>query len=156
MSGVLALALKRMALSHGTVPSAVPVGQAIASGTDGTVGTNGTLGTLSDASLDGGSVDPAAIKERAALAAVSVPPGCLDAWTQFESHRPLSVTGFALLHRARDGWSGVDWRAFFDELAAIAEFDGGAPDRPRQSPRFLRWVSRHEEITMSTKQTAPF
>ena len=214
MSGVLALALKRMSLSHGTAPSAVPVGQAIASGTNGPLR---TLGTLSDASLDGGPVDPAAIKERAALAAVSVPPGYLDAWTQLQYHRPLSVTGFALLHAGRDGWSGEDWRAFFDERVAtgghcrvrrrgaaptgrsprlhvlrrrMGQPQPGAlaarqlppvrrgrarprpaaavrgrthrpcwplgmpPDRPRPSPRFLRWVSRHEEITMSTKQTA--
>ena len=28
----------------------------------------------------------------------------------------------ALLCPGRDGWSGDDWRAFFDERAAIAEF----------------------------------
>jgi hypothetical protein len=33
----------------------------------------------------------------------------------------------ALLHTERDGWSGEDWRAFFDERAGIAEFDGGQP-----------------------------
>ena len=92
MSGVLALALKRMALSHGTVPSAVPVGQTIASGTNGTLGTNGplgTLGTLSDASLDGDPLDSVAIEERAAPAANSVPLQCQrpsyaieEAWRQ--------------------------------------------------------------------------
>jgi hypothetical protein len=74
MSGVLALALRQMALSHGTVPSAVPVGQAIASGTNGPLGTSGTvgtLGTLSDASLDGDPLDSVAIEERAALAALN-------------------------------------------------------------------------------------
>ena len=45
MSGVLALALERMALSRGTVPSTVPVGQPLASGTNGTPGTPGTVGT---------------------------------------------------------------------------------------------------------------
>jgi hypothetical protein len=124
MSGVLALALRQMALSHGTVPSAVPVGQAIASGTNGPLG---TLGTLSDFSLDGDPLVSVAIEERVALGAVSVPPGYLDAWTQLQYHRPLSVTGFALLHTGRDGWSGEDWRAFFDRRAAIAEFDGGVP-----------------------------
>jgi hypothetical protein len=106
VSGVLALALKRMALSHGTVPSAVPVGQTIASGTNGTLGTNGplgTLGTLSEASFDGDPLDSVEIGERAALAAVSVPPGYLDAWTQLQYHRPLSATGFALLHTGREG-----------------------------------------------------
>jgi hypothetical protein len=45
MSGVLALALKRLALSHGTPPSAVPVGHPTngrSNGTGGTIGTNGT------------------------------------------------------------------------------------------------------------------
>ena len=32
---------------------------------------------------------------------------------------------FALLRIGRDSWSGEDWRAFFDERAGIAEFDGG-------------------------------
>ena len=44
MSGVLALALKRIALSRGTVPSAVPVGQASDEATNGTFGTHGTVG----------------------------------------------------------------------------------------------------------------
>ncbi len=42
---VLAPALKRLALSHGTVPSAVPAGRSLASGTNGTHGTVGTVGT---------------------------------------------------------------------------------------------------------------
>jgi hypothetical protein len=45
MSGVLALALQRLALSHGTLPSAVPVGHPMNRGTNGTgetIGTNGT------------------------------------------------------------------------------------------------------------------
>ena len=33
----------------------------------------------------------------------------------------------ALLRSGDDGWSGEDWRAFFDERAGIAEFDGGLP-----------------------------
>jgi len=55
MTGVLALALRRLALSHGTVPSTVPVGQAVASetnGTDGTLGTVGTNGTGGTGTLD--------------------------------------------------------------------------------------------------------
>jgi hypothetical protein len=45
MSGVLALALKRLALSHGTLPSAVPVGHPMNDGTSGTLWTDGTIGT---------------------------------------------------------------------------------------------------------------
>jgi hypothetical protein len=39
-------------------------------------------------------------------------------------HR-LKVTAF--LCPCGDGWSGDDWRAFYDERAGIAEFDGGLP-----------------------------
>ena len=31
----------------------------------------------------------------------------------------------AMLRRGRDGWSAEDWRLFFEERAAIAEFDAG-------------------------------
>jgi hypothetical protein len=150
VSGVLARALKREALSRGTVPSAVPVGHPFdrrTTGTLGTSGTVGTLGTLSDASLDGDPLDSIAIDERAALAAVSVPPGYLDAWTQLQYHRPLSVTGFALLHTGRDGWSGEDWRAFFDERVAIAEFDRGVPRQQAEARAFTccvaEWLNRN-------------
>ena len=33
----------------------------------------------------------------------------------------------ALLRPGRIGWSSEEWRAFFDERASIAEFDGGLP-----------------------------
>jgi hypothetical protein len=75
MSGVLALALKRKALSRGTVPSAVPMGHALDSGTNGTVGTIGTVGTggtISTALSDCDPVDMDAVEERAAMAADSV------------------------------------------------------------------------------------
>ena len=55
-------------------------------------------------------------------------PACyLDAWARLQCQRPLSVAGAALLRTGRDSWSGEDWRAFFDERAGIAEFDGGLP-----------------------------
>jgi hypothetical protein len=144
VSGVLALALKCQALSRGTVPSAVPVGHPLDRGTTGTLGTSGTagtLGTLSDASLERDPLDSIAIEERAALAAVSAPPVYLDAWTQLQYHRPLSVTGFALLHLGRDGWSGEDWRAFFHERAAIAEFNGGVPRQQAEARAFTCCVA---------------
>src|SRR5262249_42004819 len=31
----------------------------------------------------------------------------------------------AVLRPGRDGWSAEDWRSFFEERAAITEFDGG-------------------------------
>jgi hypothetical protein len=29
------------------------------------------------------------------------------------------------LHPAKDGWSAEDWQLFFEERAAVAEYDGG-------------------------------
>ena len=36
----------------------------------------------------------------------------------------------ALLHSGDDGWTAQDWRAFYDERAGIAEYDG-ALERPK-------------------------
>ena len=58
---------------------------------------------------------------------IAFPPVYLDAWARLQRQRPLSVAGAALLRTGRDSWSGEDWRAFFDERAGIAEFDGGLP-----------------------------
>jgi hypothetical protein len=33
----------------------------------------------------------------------------------------------ALLRPRQDGWTALDWQAFFDERAGVAEFDGGSP-----------------------------
>ena len=30
-----------------------------------------------------------------------------------------------ILHPAKDGWSAEDWQLFFEERAAVAEYDGG-------------------------------
>jgi hypothetical protein len=53
----------------------------------------------------------------------------------------------ALLRTGSDGWSGEDWRALFDERAAIAEFDGGLP-RASAEARALaccvaEWLNRN-------------
>jgi hypothetical protein len=40
----------------------------------------------------------------------------------------------ALLRTGNDGLSGEDWRALFDEGAAIAEFDGRCRSRPGPQP----------------------
>ena len=47
----------------------------------------------------------------------------------------------ALLRTGSDGWSAEDWRAFFDERAGIAEFDGGLPRDRGRGPR-LRLLRR--------------
>jgi hypothetical protein len=111
VSGVLALALTRRALSRGTVPSAVPVGHPFDSGTTGTLGTNGTLGTR-------GTV-------------------------------PTTPSDYELVDIGAIGhsWSGDDWRAFFDERAAIAEFDGGLPREQAEARAFTgcvaEWLNRN-------------
>ena len=147
MSGVLALALKRKALSRGTVPSAVPMGHALDSGTNGTIGTVGTRGTISTALSDCDPVDMDAVEERAALAADSVPACYLNAWARLQCQGPLSVAGAALLRTGRDSWSGEDWRAFFDERAGIAEFDGGLPRLEAKARAYAccvaEWLNRN-------------
>ncbi len=53
----------------------------------------------------------------------------------------------ALLRTGSDGWSGEDWWAFFDERAAIAEFDGGLPRGPAETRAFAcclaEWLNRN-------------
>ncbi len=55
----------------------------------------------------------------------------------------------ALVRRENEDWSAEDWRAFFDERAGIAEFDGGET-RPQAEARALEccvveWVNRHPQ-----------
>ena len=53
----------------------------------------------------------------------------------------------ALLRPANDGWAGEDWRAFFDERAGIAEFDGGLPRDQAEARAFAccvaEWLNRN-------------
>ena len=53
----------------------------------------------------------------------------------------------ALLRAGSDGWSGEDWRALFDERAAIAEFDGGLPRLSAEARAFAccvaEWLNRN-------------
>ena len=49
------------------------------------------------------------------------PPSVIDLLTRHKADL------IALLRIGRKSWSGEDWRAFFDERAGIAEFDGGQP-----------------------------
>ncbi len=103
MTGVLALALRRLALSHGIVPSIVPVGQAPDYRTLGTLGTSGTGGTS-----EGEAIDDHAIEERAALAADSVPACYLDAWARLQCQRPSYVTEEARRQSIEDAGRFLD------------------------------------------------
>ena len=52
-----------------------------------------------------------------------------------------------LLRPANDGWSPQDWRVFFDERAAILEFDGGLPRAKAEARAFAccvaEWINRN-------------
>ena len=96
---------------------------------------------------DGEPIAMGAIEQRAALAADRAPASYLDAGERLQCQRPVSVTGVAPLHTERDSWSGEDWRAFFDERAAIAEFDGGLPRQQAEVRAFTccvaEWLNRN-------------
>jgi hypothetical protein len=69
------------------------------------------------------------------------PPSVIDLLT---CHRADVI---ALLHTERDGWSGEDWRTFFDERAGIAEFDGGLPHEQAEARAYAccvaEWLNRN-------------
>jgi hypothetical protein len=58
----------------------------------------------------------------------------------------------ALLRPGGDGWSGEDWRAFFDERAGIAEFDGGLPRDQAEYRAFaccvVEWLDRNPACSL--------
>ena len=53
----------------------------------------------------------------------------------------------ALLKPGEDGWRAEDWRALFDERAAIAEFNGGLPRHEAEERAFgacvVEWLNRN-------------
>ena len=69
------------------------------------------------------------------------PPAVLDLLSR---HKAGIV---ALLQPGRDGWSAEDWQVFFDERAAIAEFDGGLPRADAEARAFaccvVEWLNRN-------------
>ena len=52
-----------------------------------------------------------------------------------------------LLRPGDDGWSADDWRAYYDECAGIAEFDGGLPRDQAEARAFAccvsEWLNRN-------------
>ncbi len=69
------------------------------------------------------------------------PPALLDLLAR---HKPEVL---ALLRPGGDGWSGEDWRAFFDERAGVAEFEGGLPRDQAEVRAFgccvAEWLNRN-------------
>ena len=83
--------------------------------------------------LDGDELD---------LSAEQEPPDTL--LDLLHRHKPELLR---LLRPSLEGWSAEDWRAFFDERAAIYEFDGGLP-RPEAEARafdccVVEWLNRN-------------
>jgi hypothetical protein len=82
---------------------------------------------------------PQASVEAARMATTAAKP-----WICGEGGR--TVTGG---HRvsSTDGWTGEDWQAFFEERAAIAEFDGGLSRTQAEAQAFeccvVEWLSRN-------------
>ena len=79
-----------------------------------------------------------------------------DLTLEADAAPPPSVMNLLTCHRAdviallrtwRDSWSGEDWRAFFDERAGIAEFDGGLPRLEAEARAFMccvaEWLNRN-------------
>jgi hypothetical protein len=52
-----------------------------------------------------------------------------------------------MLRNGRDGWSAEDWRLYFGERAAVAEFDGGLPRNEAEAQAFecciVEWLDRN-------------
>jgi hypothetical protein len=52
-----------------------------------------------------------------------------------------------LLHPSLEGWSAEDWQVFFDERAAICEFDAGLPRAEAEGRAFAycvaEWLNRN-------------
>jgi hypothetical protein len=69
------------------------------------------------------------------------PPGLLEL---LSCHKAQVL---ALLRTGSDGWSGEDWRALFDERAAVAEFDGGLSRAMAEARAFAccaaEWLNRN-------------
>jgi hypothetical protein len=146
---VLALARKRLALSRGTVPNAVPAGQTPSgetNGTPGTLGTIGTAGTIAAPFLDRDPIaDADAITERAALAADSVPACYLNAWARLQCQRPSSVDPETWRRTIDDAGSFLDaWGAHAATLEWMA---GDLFDIPREGRAGgLVWQLKGERV----------
>ena len=91
---------------------------------------------------------------RAARVSIRVDGDYLDVSAEHEPPEAL----LELLHRHKpellrllrpslDGWSAEDWQAFFDERAAIYEFDGGLPRPEAETRAFdccaVEWLNRN-------------
>ena len=69
----------------------------------------------------------------------------IDRWLPAIRQNKAAIIG--LLQPSEDGWSSADWRAFFDERAGIAEFDGGLSRPEAEAGAFAdcvtEWLNRN-------------
>ena len=69
------------------------------------------------------------------------PPAVLDAL------RRQKAEVVVLLRPGRDGWSAEDWQLYFEERAAVAEFDGGLSRIQAEAQAFeccvVKWLDRN-------------
>jgi hypothetical protein len=76
------------------------------------------------------------------LKAASAPPA-----TVLEALRRHKAEIVAMLRSGRDGWSAEDWRLYFEEREAVAEFDGGLPRNEAEAQAFecciVEWLDRN-------------
>jgi hypothetical protein len=76
------------------------------------------------------------------LSAAAAPPAAV-----FDALSRHKIQIVALLRRGRDNWSDMDWLAFFDQRAGIAEFDGGLPRSSAEARAFeccvVEWLNRN-------------
>jgi hypothetical protein len=70
------------------------------------------------------------------LEALAPPPD--DLLEALRRHKTAIVE---LLQPRADGWSAEDWQAFFNERAAIAEFDGGLSRNTAEAQAFAECVA---------------
>jgi len=74
-------------------------------------------------------------------AAVAPPPSVVELLARNKS------AIVALLRPGDDGWSAADWRAYYDERAAILEFDGGLSRVEAEVRAFAccvaKWLNTH-------------
>jgi hypothetical protein len=104
-------------------------------------------------------MSPAEVIERAAEDGVLIalsPTGsisakgvqsAIDRWLPaIRQNKAVIIT---LLQPGEDGWSVEDWRAFFDERAGIAEFDGGLSRAEAEAGAFAHclaeWLNRNPQ-----------
>jgi hypothetical protein len=96
------------------------------------------------------SAAPALKAARAAGVSVRVDGDDLEWEAETEAPPPPAVLDLLLHHKAEilrllwpadDGWSAEDWQIFFDERAAVAEFDGGLPRAAAETRAFACCVT---------------